>query len=75
MFCREISLSTNSVVIGLTSLLSNKAVNGFNGIIEKNPSFAGKFIKLYYIVYKISLFESRVAIFLFTLHCAEQQKD
>ena len=49
MFCPGISLSTNSAVIGLTSLLFNKAVNGFNSIIDfKNASFA--FILFYSII-------------------------
>ena len=39
MFCCKISLSTNSAVIGLASLLFNKAVNGFNSIIEKKMIF------------------------------------
>ena len=64
MFCCGISVSTNSAVICLTSLLFNKTVNRFNSIIERNFSF----FKLYYIVQKISLFESRVAFLLFTLY-------
>ena len=69
MFCWGISLSTNTTVIGLTSLLFNKTVNGFNNIVKKTaPSFAVKFIKLYYIVQKKSLFESRIVFFLFTLY-------
>ena len=46
-----ISLSTKSAVIGLTSLLFNKSVNGFNSIIEKKNCLSSTviLIKLYYI--------------------------
>ena len=39
MFYSGISFSTNSVVIGLTSLLFNKTINGINSIIEKKNIF------------------------------------
>ena len=39
MFCCGISLSTISAVIGFTSLLFNKTVDGFNSIIEKELLF------------------------------------
>ena len=39
MFSCGISLSTNSAVIGFTSLLFNRTVNGVNSIIEKNVAF------------------------------------
>ena len=67
-FC-GISLSTNFAITGLTSLLFNKTVNGFNGIIEKKRLYLLPLNVLNYIAYFIRNYYLKTELpVLFTLY-------